>query len=74
MNNHQFVVQYNGHPVEVTVLDNDTYMVQVTYKPLKIRLQKNNEGEERWVEMETMQETYVSRELGKLILSHLSVV
>lgn len=67
MNEHQFVVQYNGHPVEVTALDNETYRVQVTYKPLNIRLQKNNEGQEHWVEAETQQESYVSREVGKLI-------
>lgn len=73
MSNHQFSVLFNGHPVSVTGLENDTYMVQVTYKPLCIQL-KNGEGEEIWVDTETQQETYVSSELGKLITAHLCTV
>jgi hypothetical protein len=74
MNNHQFSVLYNGHPVAVTVLDNDVYMVQVTYKPLSIQLKTNDKGEENWIDVETQQETYVSQELGKLIAKHLCTV
>ena len=65
----QFSVVYNGHPVAVTVLDDNKYMVQVSYKPLNIQLVKNNENEERWVEVDTQQETYLTREVGKLIES-----
>lgn len=74
MSNAQFSVLYNGHPVEVTVLNNDTYMIQVTYKPVSIRLQNNDAGEERWVDVETQQETYMTRELGRLIATHLCAI
>ncbi|MCW3107624.1 MAG: hypothetical protein JWQ09_2130 [Segetibacter sp.] len=74
MSNTQFAVLYNGHPVTVTVLDNDTYMIQVTYKPVTIRLQNNNAGEDHWVDVEMQQETYLSRELGKLIVAHLCAI
>ena len=74
MSNHQFSVLYNGHSVAVTVVENDTYMVQVTYKPVCIKLVNNDQGEESWVDMETRQETYVSRELGKLISAHLCAI
>lgn len=71
MSNNQFVVMYNGHPVEVTGLDNDRYLVQVSYKPVTICLEKNEAGSERWVDAETYQESYLSREVGKLISSYL---
>jgi hypothetical protein len=71
MNNQQFSVLFNGHPVAVTALDNDSYMVQVTYKPVTIQLKKNSDGQEHWVDQETQLETFVSSELGKLITAHL---
>src|SRR3954463_6824877 len=67
MNNPQFSVNYNGHPVAVTVLPNDLYMVQVTYKPLQIKLQKNEDGTENWVEADTQQPTFLTTEIGRLI-------
>jgi hypothetical protein len=71
MGNNQFSILYNGHPVAVTVLGNETYMAQVTYKPLQITLQRNGDGLERWVDLETKQETPLSKELGKLITQYL---
>ena len=71
MSNYQFTVLLNGHPVSVTALDNDSYMAQVTYKPVTIQLTKTSNGEERWIDMETQQETYLSTELGKIITAHL---
>jgi hypothetical protein len=71
MSNDQFSVFYNGHPVAVTNLGNDSYLVQVTYKPLQIQLKKNNEDRESWVETESQLETYVSKEIGNLISNHL---
>lgn len=72
MSNQQFTVSFNGHPVAVTALENDVYLAQVTYKPVKIQL-KNNHGQEQWLDLESQQETHVSRELGKLIAAHLCV-
>ena len=74
MSNPQFSVVFNGHPVSVTALENETFMAQVTYKPVTIQLKNNNDGQEQWVDMETQQETYVSAELGKLIAEHLCAV
>lgn len=68
--NPQFSVLYNGHPVAVTILDNDVFMAQVTYKPLKMRLQKNSDGTENWVEVESQQSTFVTNEIGRLISNH----
>lgn len=73
MNNPQFSVLYNGHPVAVTILDGELYMVQVTYKPMQIQLKKNFDGSANWVEVETQQETYLTREIGKLIAEHYSM-
>lgn len=58
MNNPQFSVMYNGHPVAVTKLDNDVYLAQVTYKPLQLQLRKNKDGTENWVELESQLPTF----------------
>lgn len=71
MNNSAFSVLYNGHPVAVSVLPDDSYVAQVSYKPLRIQLKKNNDGTESWVDSETQQTTFVSNEIGKLIADHL---
>ena len=70
MNNPQFSVSYNGHPVAVTILDNDTYIVQVTYKPVQIERKKDTYGGEKWVESDSQLETYVTNEVGRLISNH----
>lgn len=69
MDNQQFSILYNGHPVAVTALKDDTYMVQITYKPIHIQVKKDKE-EKKWVEAETQQETYLSVQLGKLISNY----
>ena len=56
----QFSVSYNGHPVAVTVLEDNSYVVQVSYQPLHIQQIRNDENEARWVEVDTQQVTYVS--------------
>lgn len=71
MNNQQFSVSYNWHPAAVTILGDDKYLVQVTYKPLQIQLQKNNDGTEKWVEAETKLQTFLTDEIGRLISNHL---
>ncbi|HSU52267.1 MAG TPA: hypothetical protein VLJ41_16790 [Segetibacter sp.] len=71
MSSDQFSVLLNGHPTTVSVLENDVYSVQVTYKPVNIQLKKNEKEEEVWVDLETQQTTYLSTELGKLITAHL---
>jgi hypothetical protein len=71
MNNPQFSVSYNGHPVAVTVLGNDTYMVQVSYKPVELQLRKNDDGTENWIEADSKQETFLTKEIGNLISDHL---
>ena len=70
MNNPQFSVSYNGHPVAITVIDADTYIAQVTYKPMHLQLKKNNDGTKKWIDVDSQQETYVTSELGKLITNH----
>lgn len=71
MKNKQFSILYNGHPAEVTAVDKDTYLVQVTYKPLAIKQLKNDKGEEYWVEVETGLETYLATTIGELITAQL---
>ena len=68
----QFVVQYNGHPVSITALESDRFLAQVTYKPVTIQLHRDSEGLESWVEAETQQQTYVTKELGELIKKQLN--
>jgi hypothetical protein len=74
MSNIQFSISYNGRPSAVTVLGKDDYMVQVTYKPLQIRLKRDEKGEGRWIEVDTEQETYLANEIGGLIEAQLNVM
>jgi hypothetical protein len=73
MSNIQFSVLYIGHPVAITVLEHNLYLVQVTYKPLHISLQKDEEGREHWIDLETQQESYLSGAIGKLIEAHSNI-
>lgn len=74
MSTRHFSISFNGHPAAVTSLENDTYMVQITYKPIHIQLKHDSQGKEQWIDLETQQETYLSAELGKLITAHLYTV
>jgi hypothetical protein len=73
MSNYQFEVYYNGNPVEVTSVGNNTYLVQITYKPMQLQLQKSDSGDERWIDLSTNLETSVTKQLGGLIQEHLAV-
>ena len=73
MGNFQFEIYLNGHPVEVTAIGNNTFLVQITYKPLQLQLQRNDAGEERWIDLSTNQETSVTQELGWLIREQVAV-
>ncbi len=73
MNNYQFEIYHNGHPVEVASIGNNTYLVQITYKPLQLQLQKSDSCNERWVDVSTGLETSVTKQLGSLIKEHLEV-
>ena len=71
MHSNQFSVSYDGRPVAITALDDEKYLVQVTYKPIIIQY-KEIHGHPQWVDVESQLETYVSREIGKLIQAHTS--
>ena len=73
MSNFQFDIYYNGHPVEVTSIGNNTFLVQITYKPLQLQLQKSDSGMERWIDMSINQETSVTRQLGERIKEQIAV-
>ncbi len=70
MEKQAFTVYYNGKNVSVTVLDDNTFMFQVTYKPVYIKLMTDSNGQKIWHDLETNQETMLSKEIGKLIESH----
>ena len=72
MSNFQFEVYYNGHPVAVTSIGNNTFLVQISYKPLQLQLQKDDSGE-RWIDVTTKQETNITQELGWLIREQVTV-
>jgi hypothetical protein len=74
MENEQFSIMYNGQPVAVTVLGNNSFMVQITYRPLRIRLHTNVDGAEYWVDEESNQVSRLSKELGNLISARLYAV
>ena len=69
----QFEVFYNGHPVAITPLENDSFIAQITYKPVYLQL-RSKEGREQWIDVETQQETFITAEIGRLIAAHLSAV
>lgn len=73
MGNYQFEIHLNGHPVKVTATGNNTFLAQITYKPLQLQLQKSDSGTERWVDLSTNLETPITQELGWLIREQISV-
>ncbi len=70
MEKQAFTVYYNGKNVSVTVLDDNTFMFQITYKPVYLKLITDNRGQKIWHDLEMNQETMLSKEIGKLIESH----
>ena len=71
MNNSQFSISYYGHPAAVTILDDNNYVAQVTYKPLYMQRKKNPDGTENWVERDTQLETSFTKEIGRLMAEQL---
>jgi hypothetical protein len=67
MSKQQFTIPYNGDNVEVTVLNDDSFLVQITYKPLLIKRTLDENGEALWLDSETNVKTNLSVELGNLI-------
>jgi hypothetical protein len=66
MSKNNFTIQYNGRRADCVREDN-SFMVQITYKPVYLELQTDSEGIDHWIEKGMNQETDLSRELGKLI-------
>ena len=70
MSNHQFTIPYNGDNVEVTALNDATFLVQVTYKPFMIQQSSTDDGSSIWVDAETKVKSPLAAELGNLISQH----
>ena len=66
MEKKDFSILYNGRKADC-VSFGDTFMVQITYKPIYIELKKEDDGTEHWLERDTCRETDLSKELGQLI-------
>lgn len=74
MEKQAFTIYYNGKNVAVTALENSTYLVQITYKPVYIKLNTDSNGKKSWVDLEMNQETMLSKEIGQLIINHPSLI
>lgn len=72
MTNQQFSISYNGRKTSVTTLEDNTFMVQITYKPYRIQKKTDGKGLEYWIELETNKETPLSQTIGRLISSQTS--
>ena len=72
MSNLQFPVLYNGRPVEITAVGEEIFLVQISYKPLRIQRMISDEGNEYWIEVDSNRESLLSKEIGKLISGQLS--
>ena len=66
MDKKSFILDYNGRRADCVDLG-DTYMVQLTYKPVYLRMIIDEDGVEHWIEEEEKRETPLSQELGGLI-------
>ena len=66
MDKKDFSILYNGRKTDCVSLG-DTFLVQITYKPLYLEVTTDRDGTEHWMEQETHRETDLSRELGQLI-------
>lgn len=73
MKDNQFKVSYNGHAVVVTPLEDNLYLVQVTYQPFKIQSRINDAGVEQWFDLQTNTVTPVSQQIGELISNYYMV-
>ncbi len=67
-----FTVYYNGKNVSVTSLEGNTFLFQVTYKPMYLKHITDSNGCNMWYDLEINKETALSKEIGKLIEDHLS--
>lgn len=65
-----FTIYYNGKNVSVTALPDNTFMFQVSYKPVYIKLIINDNGKKTWCDLEMNKETMLSKEIGELIVKH----
>lgn len=65
-----FTIYYNGKNVSVTSLDDNTFMFQITYKPVYVKRMTDDKGNKVWCDLETNRETMLSKEIGKLIENH----
>ncbi|MFL5730798.1 MAG: hypothetical protein ACJ75J_15020 [Cytophagaceae bacterium] len=66
MNKKSFTIDYNGRKAECTDLG-DSFMIQLTYKPVYIQMIRDEEGAKHWIEKEDQRETLLSKELGSII-------
>jgi hypothetical protein len=65
-NKKSFTIDYNGRRADCVDLG-ESYMVQLTYKPVYVRMITDDNGVEHWIEEEERRETPLSQELGGLI-------
>ncbi|MFL5742673.1 MAG: hypothetical protein ACJ75B_20790 [Flavisolibacter sp.] len=66
MNKKSFSIDYNGKRADCMDLG-DSFMIQLTYKPVYIQIIRDKDGADHWVETNERRETQLSQELGSLI-------
>lgn len=66
MDKKNFSILYNGRHTDCVSMG-DTFMVQISYKPLFLERKEDEAGGDQWLEQETGRETPLSKELGQLI-------
>jgi hypothetical protein len=55
------------HPVTVTPLEDNKFLVRVTYQPFKIQSRVDDEGVQKWFDLQNDLVTPASQQLGELI-------
>ena len=61
-----FTIDYYGHKTNC-IAEGNHFRVQITYTPVHLLLQKDEQGQELWIEEGIKQETPLSKELGRMI-------
>lgn len=70
MEKHSFRIYYNGKNVAVTAIEDYTFLAQISYKPLYLKLSIDSNDRKTWCDVEMNQETMLAKEIGGLIEKH----
>ena len=58
-------IRYNNSPVDIDLLDRNTFCVHLPDKDIRVQYQPDNEGADHWLDLDTNHETEQTKALGE---------